>query len=76
MKAEYPYFTNRKFFTPLLVFYPLIFASEGTTQNWNFEATFSCKIVDAKKGGKKLVRGVKNFWFGKYGFSAFICTKN
>ena len=29
-----------------------------------------------KKRGKKLLGGVKNFWFWKYKFSALICTKN
>ena len=29
-----------------------------------------------KKWGKKLVRGVKNFWIFSISISAFICTKN
>ena len=29
-----------------------------------------------QKWGKKLVRGVKNFWIVKYDISAFFCTKN
>ena len=29
-----------------------------------------------KRGGKKLVGGVKNFGFEKYKHSALICTKN
>ena len=51
MKAESPYLSNKKFFTPLLVFYPLIFASEDTSQSLDFEVSFSCKIFNSKKGG-------------------------
>ena len=37
----------------------------------------SCLIyIWSKIWGKKLVRGVKNFWFVKYSFSAFFCTKH
>ena len=63
-----------KVFYPLsLVFYPL-FAFENTCCYFHISAfaTFSW----GKRGGKKLVRGVKNFWVAKYGHSASICTKN
>ena len=33
-------------------------------------------VFYVKKGGKKLVRGVKNFCISKYEYSAFFCTKN
>ena len=32
--------------------------------------------VKTSEVGKKLVEGVKNFWFSKFGISASICTKN
>ena len=34
------------------------------------------RLHTQEKGGKKTSEWVKNFWFLKYGFSAFICTKN
>ena len=68
MKAEYSYFTNQKFFTPLTSFLPPLFSLENSL--------WSDKSSNKKRVGKKLVRGVKNFWFVKYEYSAFICTKN
>ena len=38
--------------------------------------SFSCGICKSQIKGWKLVRGIKNFWFVKYKFSAFFCTQN
>ena len=73
-KAEISYFTIQKFFVPALVFYPT-FVTSKVEHIWvvNMKSEQTSRL---KKWGKKLVRGVKNFWFGKYGISAFVCTKN
>ena len=69
-KAENSYFINQKFFTPWF-----------ETYIYHMTSYFPAFAVDCitstlKKWGKKLVRGVKNFWFLKYELSAFFCTKN
>ena len=66
-KAENSCFTNQKLFNPLTSFFT----------PW-FETYIYNKLhyFNVKKWGKKLVRGVKSFWFVKYEFSAFFCTKN
>ena len=67
-------FSNRKFFTPLTSFLPPLFFLENSL--WSDIWLYQEKSSNKKRGGKKLVRGVKNFWFVKYEYSAFICTKN
>ena len=73
-KTEYPYFEMQKCFTPSLVFYPtflfLKFAQISCSQ------LIYAQLSMLQKWGKKLVRGVKNFWIVKYDISAFFCTKN
>ena len=63
-----------KSFLPLsLVFYPT-FSHLKITAN----QIWACKLPNfkAKMWGKKLVRGVKNFFIWKYEYSTSICTKN
>ena len=69
MKAEGVYFSPKKFFTPLKSILPPFYLKfHKIRKNENFS--------DSKKGGKKLLRGVKNFVGEKYTPSAFICIKN
>ena len=64
----------KSFLPPSLVFYPTFLALKF--------AQISCsqliyaQLSMLQKWGKKLVRGVKNFWIVKYDISAFFCTKN
>ena len=55
MKAEYPYFTDLKFFTPLYLHLKVPHKIGVLKQ------LFHAKSLMPKKGGKKLVKGVKNF---------------
>ena len=73
-KAEISYFTIQKFFTPSLVFYPT-FVTSKVEHIWvvNMKSEQTSRL---EKWGKKLVRGVKNFWFRKFTVSASFCTKN
>ena len=65
---------SKSFLPPSLVFYPLFLALKF--------AQISCsqliyaQLSMLQKWGKKLVRGVKNFWIVKYDISAFFGTKN
>ena len=65
---------SKSFLPPSLVFYPTFLALKF--------AQISCsqliyaQLSMLQKWGKKLVRGVKNFWIVKYDISAFFCTKN
>ena len=64
------------FLPPSLVFYPFIWDLH-ITHDKLFSSNFNkLHYFSVKKWGKKLVRGVENFWFVKYGFSALFCTKN
>ena len=74
MKAEVILQIMKKFFTPSLVFYPPFLTLKITTLD--IPKSIFSKFSLIEKGGKKLVEGVKNFSSGKYGISAFICTKN
>ena len=73
-KAEISYFTIQKFLPPSLVFYPT-FVTSKVEHIWvvNMKSEQTSRL---KKWGKKLVRGVKNFWIFSISISAFICTKN
>ena len=65
---------SKSFLPSSLVFYPTFLALKF--------AQISCsqliyaQLSMLQKWGKKLVRGVKNFWIVKYDISAFFCTKN
>ena len=63
----------QKFFTPLTSFLPPFLL--WILLIWSSKLDFH-QSSNVKKGGKKLVRGVKNFWFEKYKYSALICTNN
>ena len=73
-KVEISYFTIQKFLPPSLVFYPTFVISK-VEHIWvvNMKSEQTSRL---KKWGKKLVRGVKNFWIFSISISAFICTKN
>ena len=58
MKAENPYFTNQKFFTPVTSFLPPLFSCERSVKLAKIENDHDFNV---EKGGKKLVMGVKNF---------------
>ena len=64
----------KSFLPPSLVFYPTFFTLKFTQISCS--KFIFIEILTLKKWGKKLVRGVKNFWIKKYKHSAFICTKN
>ena len=70
-KAEIPYFTNQKFFTPSLVFYP-----HFPTLKWDYVKPASrmayCVTHIWSKMGVKTSESGKNFWFVKYGMPAFF----
>ena len=74
MKVEIEYFDMKKFFTPLKSFLPP-FCPNEVMENPRFSIS-SFEHSDAKKGGKKLLGGVKNFSISKCGVSAFSWTKN
>ena len=74
MKVEIAYFEMKKFFTPLKSFLPPFCLNE-VMENSRFSIS-SLEHSDAKKGGKKLLGGVKNFSISKCGTSAFSWTKN
>ena len=63
----------KRFLPPSLVFYPPFLLLKITTLD--FPESILCKFSLAEKG-VKTSEGVKNFWFEKYGISAFFCTKN
>ena len=76
-KAEIMLEKIQKFFTPLsplTSFLPQFFSLE-VCSDFTFK-THIYPTFDVKKWGKKLLRGVKNFWIVKYDISAFLCTKN
>ena len=67
----------KSFVLPSLFFYfPFSLHSNQAVFNKFFKIAYHVSYIYSKKGVKKLVRGVKNFWFVKYLFSAFFCTKN
>ena len=65
---------DSKVFYPLTSFYPT-FVTSKVEHIWvvNMKSEQTSRL---KKWGKKLVRGVKNFWIFSISISAFICTKN
>ena len=65
-----------KSFLPLTSFYPVFVDLHASQRRSFFCDSSHWWSFKLKKGGKKLVRGSKNFWFGKYRFSASFCTKN
>ena len=66
----------KSFLPPSLVFYPNFFHVKyrQKLQKLIFQK-FTWRSL-SKKWGKKLVKGVKNFWVTKYESSASFCTKN
>ena len=76
MKTEKQYFTNQKFFTPLTSFLPPFLHSSQAIFNKFQKIAYHVSYIWLKLRGKKLVSGVKNFWFVKCSFSVFFCTKN
>ena len=73
MKAEMLLQKMHQFFTPSPVFYAPFLLSILVICMLKFDFQW---VFYVKKGGKKLVRGVKNFCISKYEYSAFFCTKN
>ena len=62
-KAEVPYFSNQKFFTPLKSFLPPVFHSKTPHKIKNFTLFNRLgRHLFQKRGVKKLSRRVKNFW--------------
>ena len=61
MKVEIAYFEMKKFFTPLKSFLPP-FCPNEILENSRFSIS-SLEHSDVKKGGKKLLGGVKTFSF-------------
>ena len=78
-QAENELFENQKFFYPPEKFFTPLFLPQS--QLLFEEKVFfsflhqSDQISSLKKGGKKILREVKNFWFFKSSFLASICTK-
>ena len=66
---EKVFYPPQKFFTPF--FTPHASHVEKKSKTRFFDQTWMMK-----KGGKKLLRGAKNFWVWKRCFSALICTIN
>ena len=65
------------FYPPSLVFYPSFLASTILHEKVASKFQFCVVPSDASKyKGVKTSRGVTNFRLIKYGYSAFICTKN
>ena len=73
-KLRYHTLWFKSFLPPSLVFYPT-FVTSKVEHIWavNMKSEQTSRL---KKWGKKLVRGVKNFWIFSISISAFICTKN
>ena len=70
-------YKSKVFYPHHLFFTPLFLHSSQDIFNKFQKNSLSCAIyIWVKLRGKKLVSGVKNFRFVKYGFSAFFCTKN
>ena len=59
MKADASYFQTQKFFTPLTSFLPL-FLDISVSNKIAFFVVSEEEGLQWQKGGKKLVRGVKN----------------
>ena len=64
-----------KAFSSLVFYFPFL-----TSKQYEFKKVPKmCSHVThiwSEKWGKKLIRGIKNFWFRKYDNSAFFCSKN
>ena len=70
-------FKMQKFFTPLKSFLPHFFYPRWSfCQKKKSKSSFFKLASTEKVGGKKLLRGVKNFWVLKNSFSALFCTVN
>ena len=76
MKLKIHIFNIKSFLPPSLVFYPFFFHMKCRQKQEKSKFQKSTQRSMLKNWGKKLVRGVKNFWFWKYESSAFFCTKN
>ena len=63
MKAEIPYFQEKKFFTPPTSFLPPFYEFEFPSQIRFFKTKKAPKSDFFKKGGKKLVEGGKKLFF-------------
>ena len=74
VKVEIPYFGMIKVFTPLKSFLPPFLRIENPNI-LSFQKSIPYNS-DAKKGGKKLLNGVKNFFVKISQFSAFFWIKN
>ena len=73
-KLEVVYFEMKNFFTPLESFVPSLCHDE-ILEYWRSSKS-SFEHSNAKKGGKKLLHGVKNFSISKFEMSAFSWIKN
>ena len=72
MKVEIAYFEMKNFFTPLKSFLPPFCTNElWKIQDFQYRALSIQNASDAKKGGKKLLGGVKNLFIRKWKTSAF-----
>ena len=67
---EKVFYPTQKFFTPSFL------NGVCTIKSWKLLLHQMLIGWGEEKGGKKLLGGVKNFWFEKSIFLALICTKN
>ena len=74
VKLEVVYFEMQKFFTPLESFLPP-FCHDEILEYWRSSKS-SFEHSNAKKGGKKLLHGVKNLFISKSEMSSFSWIKN